>query len=207
MLAERKKAAGVTRDIDLPVEGMQGAGHGVQGDASPQQRASPFPTSRWSSSGAPSRRCSRAGTPSAPSTTAGCTTSPISMGTAVNIVSHGLRQPRRRVGRPAWPSPGTPRPGERRAVRRVPAERAGRGRGERVTRPGADRAAARRRCPAAFGELERVGAHAGAPLPRRAGPRVHHRERQALHAADPARPAHRATPSCPHRLRNGGRRG
>ena len=49
------------------------------------------------------------------------------------------------------------------------------------------------------------GADPGAALPRRAGHGVHHRARQALHAADPAGPALRAGRGA-HRLRDGGRR-
>ncbi len=57
------------------------------------------------------------------------------------------------------------------------------------------------------GVLSRAGAYrapAGATLPRRAGHGVHHRARQALHAADPPRPALRSCGGA-HRLRDGGR--
>ncbi len=88
-----------------------------------------------------------------------------------------------------------PRPVHRRtpAVRRVPAQRPGRGR--RLGHP--QRARYR---PAQGGDarrLRRAGPHRpgpGAALPRRAGHGVHHRARQALHAADPPGPALRARP-------------
>ncbi len=115
----------------------------------------------------------------------------------------GLRQPGRGVRHRRGLHPG---PVDRRAgaVRRVPAERAGRGRGERLARSRTDREASAN----AAGSVHRVragGADAGTAFPRCPGPRVHHRKRQALPAPDPARPAHRPCVG-PDRLRDGRRR-
>ena len=102
---------------------------------------------------------------------------------------HGLRH-RRRVH---------PRPGQRRAgrLRRLPAERPGRGRRRRhpqhraAGRPGADRQEVLRRAAADHGD-------ARGALPRPVRHRVHHRARQAVDAADPGRQAHRGG-GVPHR--------
>ncbi len=102
---------------------------------------------------------------------------------------HGLRQHGRRLGDRRRVHP---RPEHRRedAVRRVPHQRPGRGRRGRhpdraQDRPDADRHAGRlRRVPA-----DRPAARAA--LPRRPGPRVHDRARQAVHAPDPERQADR----------------
>ena len=115
---------------------------------------------------------------------------PHDLGTAVNVVDDGVRQHGRRLGhrgrlhaRPEYRRAG--------ALRRVPDQRAGRGRGGRRSDAGEDQPDARR----AAGGLPPVRGDrraAGAPLPRRAGPRVHDRARHALHAPDPLREAHRA---------------
>ena len=94
----------------------------------------------------------------------------------------GLREHGRRLGHRRRVHP---RPEHRReaALRRVPHQRPGRGRGRRhpdgaQDRPDADRHA---------GGLRGVPAHrpaARAPLPRRPGPRVHDRARPAVHAPD-----------------------
>ena len=102
---------------------------------------------------------------------------------------HGLRQHGRRLGDRRRLHP---RPEHRRedAVRRVPHQRPGRGRRGRhpdraQDRPDADRHAGRlRRVPA-----DRPAARAA--LPRRPGPRVHDRARQAVHAPDAERQADR----------------
>ncbi len=100
-----------------------------------------------------------------------------------------------------------PRPLDRRAraVRRVPAERPGRGRRRRHPHAGADRAHAR----AAARGLRRARRHgraARAPPPRGAGHRVHGRAGQALHAPDAHRQAHRRRGAADRaRVRRGGR--
>ncbi len=101
----------------------------------------------------------------------------------------GVRQRRRRLRhrRRLHPRPGVRRAGH---LRRLPAERAGRGRGRRhpqhraAGRPREDRQDVVRRA---------AGHHADArgALPRPVRHRVHHRARQALDAADPGRQAHR----------------
>ncbi len=108
----------------------------------------------------------------------------------------GLRQPRHglRHRRGVHPRPGH-RPAGR--LRRLPAERAGRGRRRRhpqhgaAARPRGDRQAGVRRAAGDHGE-------AGEPLPRPVRHRVHHRARQAVDAADPGRQAHRGR-GVPHR--------
>ena len=100
----------------------------------------------------------------------------------------GLRQHGRRLryGRRVHPRPEHRREGP---VRRVPDQRPGRGRRGRHPDRAEDQ-------PDADGHargLRRVPAHrgaAGAPLPRRPGPRVHDRARQALHAPDALGQAH-----------------
>ena len=78
-----------------------------------------------------------------------------------------------------------------RALRRVPRQRAGRGRRRRDPHPGADRADARD--PAGGVRPARRDARAArGPLPRDAGHRVHGRGRRALPAPDPHRQAHGA---------------
>ena len=114
---------------------------------------------------------------------------PGDLGTAVNIVSDGLRQRRRRLRhrRGLHPRPGVGRAGR---LRRLPAERAGRGRGRRhpqhrpARRPRADRQGVVRRAARHHGD-------ARGALPRPVRHRVHHRARQALDAADPGRQADR----------------
>ena len=102
----------------------------------------------------------------------------------------GVRQHRRPLGdrRRLHPQPGDR---SRRVLRRVPDQRAGRGRGG-----GHPHAAADPRARAGDAARLRGAAHhhqaPGAALPRRAGLRVHHRGREALHAADAQRQAHRA---------------
>ena len=101
---------------------------------------------------------------------------------------HGLRQPRRRLRlrRRVHPRPGVGQPGR---VRRLPAERAGRGRRRghpqhRLPgRHGEDRPEVARRAAGDHGD-------AGEALPRHVRHRVHRRARQALDAPDPRRQAH-----------------
>ena len=116
----------------------------------------------------------------------------------------GVRQQGRHlgVGRRLQPQPDDWRAA---ALRRLPPERAGRGRRLRRAqhaRPlGARRAAAGGARPA-----DRHHADARAPLPRHAGHRVHDRGRNALHAADPQREAPGAGRGA-GRGRHGGRGG
>ena len=110
----------------------------------------------------------------------------------------GLRQPRRGLGhrRRHHAQRHHRRAGDR---GRLADQRAGRGRRRRHPRDPADRRAGRRDA----GDLARVRAAlpaARAPLPRRAGHRVHDRARQAVDAADARRQAHRAGRD-PHRRR------
>ena len=100
----------------------------------------------------------------------------------------GVRQPRLRLRHRRRVHP---RPGHRRAgrLRRLPGQRAGRGRGRRhpqhraAAGPGAARQGVVRRADADHG-------HAGGALQGPLRHRVHHRARQALDAADPGRQAH-----------------
>ena len=107
-----------------------------------------------------------------------------------------------------------PQPGDRRqrVLRRVPDQRAGRGRRGRHPHPAADpraRAGDAVRLPGAARDYDSPGA----PLQGRAGLRVHHRGREALHAADAQREADRVRrggdrhrPGCRGGDRAGGRR-
>ena len=113
---------------------------------------------------------------------------PDDLGTAVNIAVDGVRQRRRRlrVRRGLHPGPGVRQPG---GVRRLPAERPGRGRRGRhpqhrlARRPGEDRQGRPRRAARHHGD-------ARAALPGHVRHRVHRRARQALDAADPRGQAH-----------------
>ena len=102
----------------------------------------------------------------------------------------GVRQPRHglRHRRRVHPRPGLGRPGR---LRRLPAERAGRGRRRRHPqhrrRSPTSRASTRRPTTSCMAIMQ----HAGEALPRPVRHRVHHRARQALDAADPGRQAHR----------------
>ena len=90
------------------------------------------------------------------------------------------------------PSRATPPPASKRAVRRVPAQRPGRGRRGRHPHARAARASWGRCCPRPTPSSCRPIEQLEAPLPRHAGHRVHDRARHAVHAADPRRQAHRA---------------
>ena len=114
----------------------------------------------------------------------------------------GVRQQGRHVrdGRLLHPQPVDRRA---RALRRVPRQRAGRGRRRRDPHAGADRADARD--PAGGVRPARRDARAArGPLPRDAGHRVHGRGRRALPAPDPHRQAHGAGGPA-HRRRDAGR--
>ena len=107
----------------------------------------------------------------------------------------GLRQPRRHVGHRRLLL-ARPLDGRARAVRRVPAQRPGRGRRRRHPHARADRAHGRA-APAGLRPARRDGRAARAALRRHAGRRVHGRARLALPAADALGQAHRP------RLRSG----
>ncbi len=114
---------------------------------------------------------------------------------------HGVRQHGRDVGDRRRLHPQSLDRREQ-ALRRVPHQRAGRGRGRRHPHAAGDhrRRARRRKLRQAVdgardaGRLRRADAHlhgAGEALPRHAGPRIHGRAGQALDAADALRQAHR----------------
>ena len=85
-----------------------------------------------------------------------------------------------------------PATGEKKLYGEYPDERAGRGRRRRHPHP-ADRStdAGQRSCRRFTSSSWTSAQHARKPLPRHAGHGVHHRGRQALHAPDPQRQAHR----------------
>ena len=121
---------------------------------------------------------------------------PADLGTAVNVVAmvFGNLGMDSGTGVAFTRDPGTGAAGR---LRRLPAERAGRGRGGRhqehrpAAGPGEHRQARLRPADADH-------ADAGEPLPRPVRHRVHHRARQAVDAADPGRQAHRRG-RVPHR--------
>ena len=102
----------------------------------------------------------------------------------------GVRQPRGRLSHRGRLHP-EPVHGRARAVRRVPAERAGRGRRGRHPHTAADRRDAGRDGRGVLGARGGDG-DARDPLPRPPGRRVHGRARQALHPPDARRQAHGA---------------
>ena len=126
---------------------------------------------------------------------------PESWGTAVNVQAmvFGNMGETSATGVAFTRNPST---GEKEAVRRIPHQCAGRGRGRRHPhaagdqRGGAQRGRLRQAVDGAHAAqgLCRAHAHlqcARAPLPRHAGPGIHRRAGQAVDAADPQRQAHR----------------
>ena len=111
------------------------------------------------------------------------------LGTAVNVVTmvFGNMGDDSGTGVAFTRDPNT---GEKVALRRVPDQRAGRGRRGRHPDAPDDRPDAPIDMPEVYDEFQRIGAAARAALPRRPGPRVHDRARPALHAPD-ARPRKR----------------
>ena len=110
-------------------------------------------------------------------------------GTAVNVVSmvFGNMGDDSGTGVAFTRDPNT---GEKHALRRVPAQRAGRGRRRR--HPHAEKIAdLATQQPEVYGQFVDDRGPARAALPRHAGPGVHRRARQALHAADAQRQAQR----------------
>ena len=144
------------------------------------------------------------------------TTFPTSWGTAVNVQAmvFGNMGETSATGVAFTRNPST---GEKRALRRVPGQRAGRGRGRRhphAAEHHRGRAHRGRFRQAVAGEADagglranssRIDAAAREALPRHAGPRVHRRARQAVDAADAQRQAHRQGGAA-HRRRDGERR-
>ena len=90
-------------------------------------------------------------------------------------------------------------------LRRVPDQRAGRRRGGRHPHAAADLASWKTGMPAVYNQLREITTQPGKALSRHAGFRVHRAGRQALHAADPQRQAHRSGGGA-DRGRHGGRR-
>ena len=114
---------------------------------------------------------------------------------------HGLRQPGRGLGDGGCLHPRPEHRGAE-ALRGVPDQRPGRGRGGRHPDPVAHRPDAERHAPG----VRRVRADRSAPgdpLPRRPGPGVHHRARTAVHAPDKVGQADRPGRH-PDRGRDGG---
>jgi hypothetical protein len=119
-----------------------------------------------------------------------------------------------RPRRPASPSPAIPRPARAR-LRRIPDQRAGRGRRRRHPHAAGSHRSARARRPAPTSRRWKRRCRRRSPsstrsttcssaLPRHAGHRVHRRAGQAVDAADPQRQAHRQGGAA-HRRRLAGR--
>ena len=193
-----------TDDLDLDADDLRGAGRRRSRRSSASTPAATSRRTRASSWTWPSTRCSTRGTPTARDALPPPGAHPDRPGHRGQHRGDGVRQPRhglrhrRRVH---------PRPGHRRAgrLRRLPAERPGRGRGRRHPQHGAARRSWRsidksvlRRAAADHGD-------AGEALPGPVRHRVHHRARQAVDAADPGRQADRGG-RVPHR-HAAGRRG
>ena len=161
--------------------------------STPGARSRRTRVSRWTSPCVP---CSTRGTPTRAVIYRRQERIPADLGTAVNICSMVFGN----LGMDSGTGRGLhPRPGQRCAghLRRLPAERAGRGRRRRHPQHGS----AGRSGEARQALLRRAAAdHADArgALPRPVRHRVHHRARQAVDAADPGRQAHRGG-GLPHR--------
>ena len=119
---------------------------------------------------------------------------------------HGVRQHGRRLRHRRVLHPRSVHRRER-VLRRVPGERAGRGRGGRHPHAAAAVQAGAKpgetpleaAMPEALRGTDAGPREAGAALPRHAGPRVHRAAEQAVHAADPQRQTHRRGERCASR--------
>ena len=107
----------------------------------------------------------------------------------------GVRQPRRRLRHGRGPD-ARRRPGHAGHVRRLPHQRPGRGRGQRLAAHQAHRGDAGQGHAGGVQGTGRGGAQARKALPQHAGHRVHHPAQQALHAPDAQRQAAPASPPC-----------
>ena len=105
---------------------------------------------------------------------------------------------------PASRSPAIPATGENRALRRLPDERAGRGRRRRHPRHRAARRDGQRRSPSATSSCSSMMQQLEQPLPRHVRHRVHHRAGPALPPADARRQAHRRGRAADGRRDGGG---
>ena len=115
---------------------------------------------------------------------------------------HGVRQQGRRLGHRRLLHARS-RQRREHVLRRVPGERAGRGRRRRHPHAAEDRGA-RQGAPAGLQGAARHPQEAREALQGHAGHRVHHREQEALHASVPQREAHRVRRRA-HRRRDGRR--
>ena len=183
-----KERVGAKQDTDVDAEGMKAVVRGAQGASSRRDRqavpAGSLPAARPGHQGR-LRQLVRQARPRLPRQPEDRPRP----GHRGQRHDHGLRQ----HGRGLRHRRGLhPQPQHRREhpLRRVPHQRPGRGRGGRHPDAVPDRPPGR----ADARGPRRVPGHrrpARAPLPRHAGHGVHHRARQALHAADPLGQAHR----------------
>ena len=201
---EVKKARGVDVRHGPDGRGPGGDRPARRADRARSGRATTFPTTRASSSGARSRAVFRSWDNERAKTYRKLHHIPDDWGTAVNVQAmvFGNRGDDLGDGRRVHA-----RPGDRReeVLRRVPAERAGRGRrrghphAAAARTPTARGCRSRRRCRRRTPSSQRRARAPREALPRHAGPRVHDRGGQALPAADAQRQAHRASRPCASR--------
>ena len=201
ILSKKKHERGVQNDTRSGRRRPEGAGRGVQGgDQGEEGHRLPRRPVR-AAARRDHGRVQLAGTTTGRWSTAGRTTSRTS-GARRSTSGHGVRQHGRRLRhrRRLHPRPGHRR---ERLLRRVPDQRPGRGRGRRHPHAAEDRRAGQR-VPQGLQAAARHPQEAREALPGHAGHRVHHRERQALHAPVPQRQAHRLRRRA-HRRRHGRR--
>ena len=185
-----KQAKGTTNDLDLDADDLQALVDAVQGRSSRRRPAGTSRRTRASSSTWPSRAVFDSWNTERAVLYRRQERIPADLGTAVNIVRDGLRQPRPRTPAPAWPSPAT-----RPAASRASTATTCRTPRARTSSPAS---ATRCRCTtwsrstrSRYDELMQIMADAGAALQGPVRHRVHDRARQAVDAADPGRQAHR----------------
>ena len=175
-LADLKRERGVQQDVDLSADDLASLIETFK-RIYKQETGNEFPQDRARAAAPRGRRGLRVvEEPRARRCTGARTTIPDDIGTAVNVVQmvFGNKGDRSATGVCFTRDPST---GETRAVRRVPRERAGRGRRRRAS---ARRSRSRRcatRLPEAFDAAARHDDAARAALPRHAGHRVHGRGR------------------------------
>ena len=199
----RKTAKGTTADLDLDVDDLRGLVETLQGDHRGRDRRASSPRTpreqldlavravfdSWNADRAVLyRRQERI---------------PEDLGTAVNVQAmvFGNQGMTSGSGRRLHPRPGQRRAGR---LRRLPAERPGRGRRRRHPQHGVRSHDLAELDKSSYDELLGIMDEAREALPRHVRHRVHHRARQAVDAADPGRQAHRRG-GVPDRLPHGRR--
>ena len=189
-LDEAKASKGVTSDLDLDADDLQALVDDVQGDRRASRRAASSRRTRASSWTSAIHAVFDSWNTDRAMLYRRQERIPDDLGTAVNVVLDGVRQPRPRTRAPASPSPATRPP----AQQGVYGDYLQNAQGEDVvagirnTVPLADLSSIDK---TSYDQLMQIMATLENALPGPVRHRVHHRARQAVDAADPGRQAHR----------------